>query len=179
MVVGAEHGDRRGGLGEAVGVHETDVGEQAQRVEQHPLGHLGTAVRQRPQGRHVGGLVAHGLDDARQHRRHDHRVGDAFAADRFEPHRGVEGAQVHEAATGEGVRQHVRHTGHVIRRDGHEDRFVLAGASELDGAEEVRHEVTVAQQRRLRFGRGAARVEHDGDVVVVERRVDGRHVGRQ
>ena len=180
VVVGAEHGDRRRRLGEAVGVDEAGVGEQAQRVEQHPLGDLGAAVARasaasarRPARRAsastmrdsiVGTTIALVMPSLRTVSIHTRRV---------------ERTQVHEAAAGERVRQHVGHAGDVVRRHRHQHRLVLAGAAELDRAEQVGHQVAVAQQRRLRLGRGAAGVEHDRDLVVVERRVDRGRIGGQ
>src|SRR3546814_4929222 len=52
-----------------------------------------------------------------------------------------------------------RDAGDVIRRYGDDDRVVVVGCREFDGADDVRHQVFVAQDRRFRFAGGAARSE--------------------
>ena len=170
VVVGPEHGDRRGGLGEPVGVHEADVGEQLEGPLEHGQRHAGAAVGERAQRGHLGGGAVEVVDDAGQHRRHDHGVGDALATHRLEPRLGVEGVEVDDAAAGVEVRQQVGHAGDVVRRHGDERRLVGVGAGELDGADHVGREVPMAQQGGLRRARGARRVEHDGDVVGIDER---------
>ncbi len=84
--------------------------------------------------------------------------------------------EVHDAAPGEQVGQHVGHPGDVVRRYRDQYGFVGAGPAELDRAEQVGHQVAVPQQCRLRFRRGAAGVQHDRHPVVVVRWLDRRCV---
>ena len=81
VVVGPEeaHGRRR--LGQAVRVHEPDVGEQCQRPLEHRTRHAGAAVGDPPHGRDSSiRIVVHHVHDARQHRRHEEPVGHVLAA---------------------------------------------------------------------------------------------------
>ena len=159
VVVGAEHGDRRAGLGEPVGVGEVDVGQQ----RHHPLQHGGRrarpAVRQGPQAGEAGSVGVEHVADARQHRRDDHGVGDALAAHGRDPARGVELGEVDDAAPEVQVAEQVGEAGHVVRRHAHEHGVVGPGPGELDGADHVRREVAVPQHRRLGRRRRAAGVE--------------------
>ena len=171
VVIGAEHGDGRAGLGEAVGVDQVHVGQD----RHHPLEHggrgAGAAVAQRAQGGQALAVGLHDVADARQHRGDDHGVGDLLATHGVDPAPGVELGQVDDAPAGVEVREQVGDAGDVVGRHAHEDGLVLAGAAELDGADDVRGEVAVAQHRGLgRRGR-AARVEQDRGGLGVEGQV--------
>ena len=170
MVVGAEQGDGGRGLGEPVGVHETGAREQLEGPLQHRQRHAGAAVGQRAQRGHGGRRTVEVGHDPGQHGRHDHGLGDALTADGVEPDLWVEGVEVDDPAPGVDVRQQVGHARDVVRRHGHQRGLIGLGAGELDRADHVRGEVTVAQQRRLRGARGARGVEHHRDVLGVHER---------
>ena len=80
VVVGRQHGDRRAGLGEAVGVDEVDVRHQRQRPLDDRHRHPAAAVGEVAQRRQLDAVGLHHVEDAAEHRRHDHRVGDRSSA---------------------------------------------------------------------------------------------------
>jgi hypothetical protein len=183
VVVGPQHGDGGAGLGEPVGVGELDVGQQVH----HPLQHGGRrarpAIGQGPQAGQpataatsAAGALEH-VGDARQHRGHDHGVGDAVPAHGPHPAGGVELAQVDEPAPQVEVAQEVGQPGHVVGRHAHEDGLVVARRPVLHGADHVRRQVPVAQHRGLGRGGGAAGVEQDRRVVGLGRDLTGGGAG--
>ena len=59
--------------------------------------------------------------------------------------------QIHQTTAREQVGQHVRNASHVIRRHRDEHRSIGSGAAEFHGAQEIRHQVAMVKQRRLRL----------------------------
>src|SRR5438034_1355279 len=66
-----------------------------------------------------------------------------------------------------GGRKDRRQAGDVVRRDADDRRFLLVGAGEFHGREDVGRQIAMAQDRGLWLASGAAGVEQDGDVVGV------------
>ena len=174
MILRAQHGNGRAGLGEPVRVGERGVREHGERPLQHRLRHPRAAVGQGAQRGHAGGRTIEVIDDPGQHRRHHHRARDPLAAHRVQPCFRGEAGQVHDPPPRVEVRQNRPETGDVIRRGAHERRLVLAGRGELDGLQHVRGQVLMAQQHALRAGGGAAGEQHDGGVGVRHLRGPGR-----
>ena len=87
----------------------------------------------------------------------------------LEPGLGAEARQLHDAPPRVDRARDRRHAGDVVRRHADERGVLLGGRAELDGAEDVRDEVPVAQHRGLRRAGGAAGEEQDRDVVAVHR----------
>ncbi len=171
MFVGAEKGDRRTGLGQPVGVDEPRVGKQFERPFDHGLRHAATPVRERPQGGQTGGARALGVEvfhDPGQHRGHDHCAGDPLGPNEVDPGVGLERRELEQATSGEGVREDRGDAGHVIWRDAHQGRLLLAGRAELDGTEDVGDQVALAKDRRLGVSRRAAGEQEHGHVLAVE-----------
>ena len=165
MVLRAEQGDGRAGLGQPVRVDEIDPGPLPQRAFDERGRHGGAAVGERPQGRHRP--VFRAVDDPRQHGRHHHRAGDLFLPYRAEPFPRGEGFQHEGAAARVEVGDHVGDGGDVVRRHAHQRRLCVAGRRELHRAQHVGDQVLVAQQHALGLGRGPAGVDDDGDRVLV------------
>jgi hypothetical protein len=61
-----------------------------------------------------------------------------------------------------------RYSGDVVRRNGHQRGLVGLGAGELDGADHVRSEMAVSQQRGLRGARCTRGVQDDRHVLGVD-----------
>ena len=90
VVLGREVGDGRRGLG-----HPVELGDVAVRQPlEHAALELGRdrrgGVLDVPQRREVGGVGARRVEQHREHRRHEHGVGDPLALDRLEHGGGVE-----------------------------------------------------------------------------------------
>ena len=168
MVVGGQHGDRRAGLGQSVGVDEVDVRHVAQRaldeLERHPPAAVGEVAQRR--GLRPG--VLDRLEDPPQHRRHHHGVGDPLVRGEAHPRAGLEGRQVHDATPGVERAQHRRDPRDVVRRHADQLRLRRLAAQELDARDDVGDQVPVAQHRRLGLRRRAAREQQHGDLLGVD-----------
>src|SRR3546814_8956820 len=74
MFVGTEHGNRRTGFGQSVGIGEIDVRKQLHRLADRAQRHLAAAVGEGPQRRQIrrttGGHQM--IDDAAEHRSEEH-----------------------------------------------------------------------------------------------------------
>src|SRR5690606_33880061 len=105
VIVGPEQGDRRTGLGETVGVDETDPGKRAQCGFEGGQWPTGAAVRQRLQRGYVCLGSVEGVDYHVQHRGYHHRRRGAGAARDVEPSLCIELREVDDAAAGVDVRQ--------------------------------------------------------------------------
>ena len=110
------------------------------------------------------------VDDAGQHRGHDHGLGDALAAGGVEPDLGIEGVEIDDAPAGIEVGEQIGHSGDVVRRHGDERRLFGLGAGELDRADHIRGEMTVTQDGGLGGARGARGVEQHRDVLGIDER---------
>ena len=159
MVVGTEHGDGRARLGEAVVVDEIDVRQLCQGSLQHRTG-----IRPPPYDRCrrwcrcpsrssrsstrpsiVGTTIACVTDSSR-----------AVATQSS-----GEVRQVDDPAPGVHAGDDGGRPGDVAWRDAHQRRFVLAGAHEVDGGDDVGRQVSVAEHGRLRIAGRAAGEQQD------------------
>ena len=129
--------------------------------------HRAAAVGERPHRRQAPTVGLDHVEDAVEHRRHDHGVGDRLLAHEPHPLLGVEALELHDPPARVGGGQHRGHGGDVVRRDADDGRLVLAGAPELERVHEVRRQVQVAEHRGLRLAGGAAREQQDGGGVGV------------
>lgn len=144
MVVGAENRDGRGGLGQPVRVDETGLREEREGPLHNGARGARAPVREVAQCRCARVGTRHGLDDAGEHGRHEHGVGDTFAAYGGQPLPRVEGGQVDDPAAGVEVREQVGQACHVVRRDRDQRGVARLGRPELLGAEDVRKQMPVA-----------------------------------
>ena len=96
-------------------------------------------------------------------------MGDAFRSDRGDPLNGVEHWQLDQPTTTENRGQDGCHPGNMVRRHGHQGGLVSVGSQKINRAEDVSNEMTLPQHHRFGSTAGTRRVQHDGDVVVVER----------
>ena len=167
MVVGTEDRDRARRLGEAVGVHEVEPVEQRHGPLDHRPRHRTAAVGERAHRRQPAAVGVDDVEDAVEHRRHDHGVGDRLVAHELHPLLGVEALELHDPASGVGGRQHRGHRGDVVRRHADDGGLVLARAPELERVHEVRRQVQVAEDRGLRLAGGAAGEQQHRGVVGV------------
>ncbi len=173
---GVEHGDGRAGLGQAVGVDEVDVGQVGQgaldQLERHAPAAVGEVAQRREARRRASSTAS---------RIRPSMVGTTMAwvmrssAASSHPSAGVEGGQVHDATPRVERAQHRCDAGDVVR--GHADQLRLGrlAAEELDARDDVRDEVAVAQDRRLRLRRRAAGEEQHGDLLGVDEGVLAGH----
>ncbi len=91
MIVGSEERDGRAGLGESVGVDERSDGKQVERPLNYLERHLSASVGQSSHAeQRFSAAGIEYLDDASEHGRHDHRVGDTLAFDGVDPGVGIE-----------------------------------------------------------------------------------------
>ena len=106
VIIGAEHGDGARGLGEPVGVHQVEPVEEHHGPLHHRAGHRTPAVGKRSHGGQTRAVGVDDVEDAAEHRRHDHGVGDRLGPDGCHPGVGVEALELHHAAADVGRRQH-------------------------------------------------------------------------
>ena len=108
------------------------------------------AVGEVAQRRQRRSLALHLVQDSTEHRRHHHRLGDLLVLDGPDPFLWIEPGQAADAATAVQAAQHGGHAGHVVA--GHADQLgvVCVGTEELDGGDDVRGQVTMAQHSSLR-----------------------------
>ena len=160
VVVGTEDRDRAARLGEAVGVHEVDLGEEVQRPLEDGCGHAGAAVRQGRGGSAPAALASASMASTIL----PSMVGTSMAwvtplvacGDQPVLGREAHARHRHDAPADVGVAEHrgdARRRGTAARHDG---GFVLAGGRELERVEHVREELVVLEHRGLRLGRRAA-----------------------
>jgi len=177
MIFRSEQGDRRAGFGETVGIGEAGLREQLERALDQLQRHAAAAVSDRLQRRQIGPLTGiHARNDAREHRRHDEGVAHALGRGELQPDIGIEGRQQHDAAH-RVDRAHQRgDAGDVIRRHADQRRFLRCRRRELHGAEDVRQQIGMTQQGRLRRRRRAAGEDLHGNAFAFAL-VAGRRVG--
>ena len=169
VVVGAEHRDRRAGLGQTVGVDETHIRQQFQRPADQWQTHLGAAiseVAQRWQLRSGVARLEHG-DDAVQHGRDHGGGGDLFVVDQPHPLLRVEVGQVDHLSAGVQVRQRRADPGDVIGRHADQRGIGRRGRLEFDRAGDVAGQVVVGEFDGLGLRRGARGEQHDGQRIRV------------
>ena len=75
VIIGTQQGDGAGGLGEPVGVHEADIGQQGHRPLDHREGHRTPTVGERSQRREAAAVFGHHVEDPVEHGGDHHRMG--------------------------------------------------------------------------------------------------------
>ena len=180
MVLGTEHGDGGAGLGQPVGVDQADVGQLLEGPLDQGHRHAAPAVGQMAQGGQLLVALDQDLEDAPEHGRHHHGVGDRLGRRQVHPGLGRELGQIDQAPARPHRGQHGRDAGDVVRRDAHQGGVVGVGPHELDRLEHVAGEVAVAQHGGLGLPRRPAGEEQHGRVlgVAVARGAAGRRPPR-
>ena len=169
MIVGAEHGERRGGFSLAVGVHEADFfREDFDRATDDLHRHRRAAVCEVGQRREIGFREGGIVDDLFHHRGNDEGVRDVLARDQIEPCLGVELRHDDELAAGPDV-GHVRGgSGDVVERHAHQRDAAIGAVGHLDVGGHVGGEIAEAQLHAFRQRRGPAGVHEDRNVLILD-----------
>ena len=169
MIFGPEHGERRGGFGLPVGVHEADFfRKDFDRAANDLHRHRRAAVSEIGERREIGFRKCGLVDDLLHHRGHDEGVRDVLASDQVEPRARVELRHHNQLAPGPDV-GHVRGgSGDVIKRHAHQRDAAIGAIGHLDVGGDVGGEIAEAQLHALGQRGGPAGVHQNRDVLVFD-----------
>ncbi len=167
VVLGTEDGDGGAGLGQPVRVDQAHVGQLFEGPLDQGHRHAAPAIGQMAQRGQLLVALDEDLEDAPEHGRHHHGVGDGLRGGQVHPGLGRELGQVDQAPARPHRGQHGRDAGDVVRRDAHQGGVVGVGPHELDRLEHVAGEVAMAQHGGLGLPRRPAGEEQHGRVLGV------------
>jgi len=165
MILGAEQGNGRAGFGQPIGVHKRDMGQHRQRSRYHRFGHLSATVGQCFEGRQCLPRFFHDVENAVEHGRHHHCMGDSFGCGLGDPLLGRESRQINDPAAAIGSGQHRRYASDVVGRNADQRRLPFIGSKELDCRHDIRGKVGMPQNRCLGLSGRAAGKKQYGDIA--------------